>query len=220
MVVTIQDAPSFHDVRCPNQVNQFGELTTIGKLEALQHMDYSSQNAFAVRQKASFVLKKLTESGHRLVMAESCTCGLAAGFLGSIPGASTCFCGSMVVYQLESKARWLGLDPDLLRSDQVGTVSEKTSQDLSRAILEQTPHATISVAITGHLGPNAPTHFDGVVHLAIASNRVGQERSVAVKLLSSPPSSLSDIEARWQRQVEAVDWLYDQLLEWLQFTAV
>jgi nicotinamide-nucleotide amidase len=179
-------------------------------------MDYSSQNAFTVRQKADRVLKKLAETGHRLVLAESCTCGLAAGFLGSIPGASTHFCGSMVVYQLESKSEWLGLDAAFLNSPEVGTVSERTSRDLARSILERTPHATIAVAITGHLGPNAPTQFDGLVYLAIASRLAGQERSVACKLSSASPSSPSDIDARWQRQVEAVDWLYDQLLVWLK----
>ncbi len=179
-------------------------------------MDYSSQNAFAVRQKAGQVLKKLAETRHRLVLAESCSCGLAAGFLGSIPGASTHFCGSMVVYQLESKSEWLGLDAELLNSPEVGTVSERTSRDLARAILERTPHATIAVAITGHLGPNAPTQFDGLVYLAIRSKLVEQERSVAYKLGSATPTSTSDIDARWQRQAEAVDWLYDQLLEWLR----
>ena len=44
-----------------------------------------------------------------LVLAESCTGGLAAAALATIPGISRWFCGSAVTYRDQTKIDWLAV---------------------------------------------------------------------------------------------------------------
>lgn len=101
----------------------------------------------------------LTASQHRLVLAESCTGGLIAASLATVPGISSVFCGSSVVYREQTKSAWLGIPPDLLRV--ASAVSAEVTTLIAMRVLEQTPEATIGLGITGHLGPAAPADLDG-----------------------------------------------------------
>jgi PncC family amidohydrolase len=112
------------------------------------------------------VIRLLRESQQRIVLAESCTGGLAAAWFTSVPGVSELFCGSMVVYRNETKSQWLGVDPQLLANPQIGPVSPQASQELARRVLEATPEADVALAITGHFGPGAPAHLDRRVFMA------------------------------------------------------
>lgn len=40
---------------------------------------------------ATDLVSQLKQSQHRLILAESCTCGAAAAAIGSVPGASNVF---------------------------------------------------------------------------------------------------------------------------------
>ncbi len=103
----------------------------------------------------------LAERQMKLVLAESCTAGLAAAALGRIPGISNWFCGSAVVYRTETKFAWLGVDPRKFDPPEMDGVGPQTSAALAKALLERTPEADVAAAITGHLGPNAPGRLDG-----------------------------------------------------------
>ncbi|MFM7928628.1 MAG: CinA family protein, partial [Pirellula sp.] len=61
----------------------------------------------AIYSKVLDVIRLLRESNRRIVLAESCTGGLAAAWFTSVPGASDVFCGSMVVYRNDTKSQWL-----------------------------------------------------------------------------------------------------------------
>ena len=50
-----------------------------------------------------------------LASAESCTGGLIASQITSVPGASAVFRGGVVTYQTDTKSLLLGVDADLLR---------------------------------------------------------------------------------------------------------
>jgi len=139
---------------------------------------------------------------------------MAAAELGQIPGISNCFCGSMVVYQTESKIAWLQLDPYMLTAPLVGPVSAWASQNLAERLLVATPHATISAAITGHFGPGAPPELDGVIYLASIQRGNPTAFTEEIRLQSPPPTGSNDWKARRDRQIEATQIF----LKWLDET--
>ena len=113
------------------------------------------------------VIRLLRESRKRIVLAESCTGGAIAANFTMVPGVSEVFCGSMVVYRNDSKTQWLGLDPGLLANPEIGPVSPQASELLARQLLECTPEADVALAVTGHLGPDAPGHLNRRIFVAL-----------------------------------------------------
>lgn len=103
----------------------------------------------------------------RIVFAESCTGGLVSAALTRIPGISAFHCGSAVVYQVETKANWLGIPRNLL--DDPGPVSSVVAREMAERVLEKTPQADLAASVTGHLGPDAPKSQDGLVYLAVTA---------------------------------------------------
>jgi len=160
------------------------------------------------------VRDRLRDSGDRLVLAESCTAGLVAAELGQIPGISEFLCGSMVVYRSLTKAAWLGISHDLLFDPDIGPVSAQVTMALAEAVLTQTPEATISAAITGHLGPGAPPSQDGQLFFAVVRRGVSCSPANVQKcqLTSLSPVNLEDLQGRGVRQSEATQALL-QFLE-------
>ena len=120
----------------------------------------------ALPEAAAALLDALGGAGETLVLAESCTGGLAAAALVAVPGASAVLAGSFVTYQEASKAAWLGVPPALFAGP--GVVSAEVAAAMAVGALRHTPHATVAAAITGHLGPHAPADLDGVVWTAAA----------------------------------------------------
>lgn len=91
------------------------------------------------------VKKKLTLSG-----AESMTGGLVSALITSVPGSSDYFLGAAVTYSVESKARLLCIDEELLGFK--GVVSEWTAREMAlgaRKIFK----SKLSFGITGYAGP-------------------------------------------------------------------
>ncbi len=152
------------------------------------------------------------------VFAESCTGGLLAATLTRVPGVSELFCGSWVVYQLESKSRWLGVPWDLLESP--GPVSAEVAQAMAQCALKRTRAAHVAVATTGHLGPLAPRPLDGVLYVAVAyrsKRRTLPCHARRVKLAS--PQTVSDPkQLRRLRQRQAVLVALEEATAWLSQT--
>lgn len=117
-------------------------------------------------ESASVTAKTLQSAGQRIVLAESCTSGLMAATLGSIPGASDVFCGSAVTYRDATKHGWLGIDAEAL--EDLTAVSAPVTRQMAIAVLRETVEADWSLAITGHLGPNAPSELDGKIFVSVA----------------------------------------------------
>ena len=91
----------------------------------------------------------LKASNQQLVLAESCTAGLAAARLGGVPGISEHFCGSAVVYQEGTKRDWLDIPTSMLTQN--GAVSEQVAEQMALGSLDQTNAATLAVSITVYL---------------------------------------------------------------------
>ncbi len=157
---------------------------------------------------ASRIAALLKTTKTRVVFAESCTAGLISATLSRVPGISEYHCGSAVVYRLDTKSRWLGIDPGLLVDPGPGPVSDDVARLMAVGVLERTPEATFSAAITGHLGPNAPNHQDGLVFIGVA-HRDGDDVHVTVfsHVLSPEITAIEHLET-------------DSLREWRQWKAV
>ncbi|QDU48150.1 CinA family protein [Gimesia panareensis] len=132
-------------------------------------------------QSAAEVKTALMLRDQKLVLAESCTGGLVATLLTSLPGISDCFCGSAVVYRWDTKMKWLGVQAETL--EKYTDVSRETAREMALGVLRQTPEASLSAAITGHLGPNAPESQDGLVCIAVG-RRAHTDLSVPPELVS------------------------------------
>jgi PncC family amidohydrolase len=141
---------------------------------------------------AAELVGRLKRQNLKIVFAESCTGGLAAAMMTGVPGVSNYFCGSAVTYRIDTKSQWLGIDADLINAHT--PESPETSLAMAIGILDRTPEADVAVAVTGHLGPNAPPEKDGIIYVAIA---IGSHK------INNPPTSPTPAPrtTRWQRIV-------------------
>jgi nicotinamide-nucleotide amidase len=88
--------------------------------------------------------------GRRLALAESCSGGLMAARITSVPGASEYLAGGVVAYSNESKTGLLGVPAPLIAEH--GAVSPQVAAAMSEGALERF-EADVAVAITGIAGP-------------------------------------------------------------------
>jgi nicotinamide-nucleotide amidase len=106
------------------------------------------------RSVAEIVLDLCRERGLTLATAESCTGGLVAARLTSVPGSSDVFRGSVVAYADEVKAGELGVEQAVL--DERGAVSPEAAAAMARGA-RQRLGADVAVAVTGVAGPGGGT---------------------------------------------------------------
>ena len=90
----------------------------------------------------------------RLAAAESCTGGLFAGAITSVPGSSEVFDRGFVTYSNESKVGELGVSKETI--DKYGAVSDACAREMAVGALAHS-RADIAVAVTGIAGPDGGT---------------------------------------------------------------
>jgi nicotinamide-nucleotide amidase len=129
--------------------------------EALDDWLYSSQGD-SLEQ---IVLYYLGLRQATLAIAESCTGGLIAERITSVPGSSRSFLGGAVVYSNQLKISFANVPPDLI--SQHGAVSEEVAKALAAGIRQRTG-ATIGLGVTGVAGPNGGTEKKPVGRVYIA----------------------------------------------------
>jgi nicotinamide-nucleotide amidase len=125
-----------------------------------------------ITPEAAQLAQLLADRHWRVVLAESCTAGLASAMLAAVPGISQHLCGSWVTYRDECKQAWLGVPADMLRTQTA--VSREVTATMALEALRRTETAHAAAAITGHLGPDAPAALDGICFLAVAARGGGQ----------------------------------------------
>jgi nicotinamide-nucleotide amidase len=92
--------------------------------------------------------------GLTLATAESCTGGLVAARLTSIPGSSDVVLGGVVAYANAVKEAELGVPPEVL--ERHGAVSAETAAAMARGV-RQRLGADVAVSVTGVAGPDGGT---------------------------------------------------------------
>jgi len=115
--------------------------------------------------------------GLTLAAAESCTGGLIAHEITSIPGSSIHFLGSMVTYSNRSKTAILGVKQESL--EKYGAVSEQVVREMAEGV-RQKLGSDYAIATSGVAGPDGGTVEKpvGTVWVSIA----GSEKTLAKKL--------------------------------------
>lgn len=108
-------------------------------------------------------------------VAESCTGGLLAQRLTSVPGSSRYFVSGVVCYSNESKIQLAGIPPLLVEMQ--GAVSEEVARGLADGI-RANAKTTFGVGITGIAGPDGGSAAKpvGTVHVAVAGPDETQHR--------------------------------------------
>ena len=161
--------------------------------------------------------KTLLEKKQRLVLAESCTGGLVSNVLTRVAGTSEWLCGSAVVYRIETKAEWLGIDRQIL--EKPGPVSRIVATLMAENVLARTPEADFAASVTGHLGPNAPPRQDGLIFIGVSrrSPDGGPPKTrIHRHVLEVGTPGMSGETLRNRRQLAAVGFVLESVREQLE----
>lgn len=121
------------------------------------------------------LIDKLAELGLQVATAESCTGGLLAAALTSVPGASDVFACGVVSYSNESKIRLLGVEAATLASH--GAVSGETALAMARGMRER-GGADLAISITGIAGPGGGSAEKpvGLVYIGLADGSAARAK--------------------------------------------
>jgi nicotinamide-nucleotide amidase len=112
------------------------------------------------------VLALCRAQGLSLATAESCTGGLVAGRLTSVPGSSDVFRGAVVAYADDVKQAELSVPDEVLHAH--GAVSGETAAAMARGVRARL-RADVGIAVTGIAGPGGGSEEKpvGLVHLYV-----------------------------------------------------
>ena len=95
------------------------------------------------------ILKK-----YKIASAESCTGGLFASSIVSVPGSSEIIDASIVTYSNEAKMKYCGVKAETLEA--YGAVSEEIAKEMAEGIAKECG-ADIGVSFSGIAGPGGAT---------------------------------------------------------------
>jgi len=128
----------------------------------------------------SALVRALKEKEKNIAIAESCTGGIIASRLTTVPGASAVFGYGVVTYANEAKQKILGVREKTLIDH--GAVSEQTAEEMAKGVLKISG-ADIGIAVTGIAGPDGGTEEKpvGLVYVGVAT----KEETVVKKLMLS-----------------------------------
>ena len=152
--------------RVPGQAQQRVDELASKIEEELDVFVYSSQG----ESLEQIVLYYLGMRGNTLATAESCTGGMVAERLTSIPGSSRSFLGGAIVYSNEMKTAFADVPAALIAKH--GAVSSDVAKALAEGIRKRTG-ATYGVSITGIAGPGGGTEEKpvGLVYVAVSDEK-------------------------------------------------
>jgi competence/damage-inducible protein CinA-like protein len=132
------------DVRYRDEAEPIAEAVREGLVERHRRHLFSVSGETIDSQVAGLL------AGHRLGLAESCSGGLLAARITTLPGASAYMAGGVVAYSNEAKVELLGVDTELI--ERHGAVSPQVAEAMAMGALERF-EADIAVSITGIAGP-------------------------------------------------------------------
>jgi nicotinamide-nucleotide amidase len=127
------------------------------------------------RRVEELVLDACLEQGLTLATAESCTGGMVAQRLTSVPGSSRVFLGGLVAYADEVKAAELGVPREVL--ERHGAVSAETAAAMAAGARERLG-ADLAVSVTGIAGPEGGSEEKPVGLVYLHAESPSASRSV------------------------------------------
>ena len=121
----------------------------------------------ALSSRAAALIELFRRKKLMLATAESCTGGLIAGLITSVPGSSDVLDCGFVTYSNAAKTRTVGVPAELIL--RVGAVSEEVAKAMAEGALLNSS-ADIAISVTGVAGPGGGTALKpvGLVHCAAA----------------------------------------------------
>lgn len=144
-------------------------------------------------------LRELARTGRTIATAESCTGGLLAHLLSSVPGAGRHFPGGIVADSDQARSNLLDVPEATIRAH--GAVSPEVAGDLARRVRERF-RVDLGLAVVGIAGPgpDTPAHLVGLVYLGLAT-----ADEVRTKKLELGPEQPRDVILR-RAAKQALNW--------------
>ncbi len=145
------------------------------------------------------LVRELARTGRTIATAESCTGGLVAQMITSVPGVSPYYPGGLVTYSAEAKANLLDVPEAFLKTH--GAVSPEVAGEMARRVRERF-RADLGLSVTGIAGPETddPRHPVGLVYLGLSTLDEVRTR----KLELGPEQPRDVIRRRAAKQ--AINW--------------
>ena len=113
-------------------------------------LNIQNQNESFLFAAANECVHLLIQNNYRITMAESCTGGMLAASIVSVPDASKVFDASFVTYANEAKMKYLGVSEESIAVH--GVVSEQVAGEMAQGCAKANL-AQIGVGISGIAGP-------------------------------------------------------------------
>jgi nicotinamide-nucleotide amidase len=153
------------------------------------------------------VAAELARTGATLATAESCTGGLIAHLLTTIPGISSSYLGGLVSYSNEAKIDLLGVPRDLIAAH--GAVSPEVARAMAEGARARFK-SDLALSATGVAGPTggSPEKPVGRVYLGLATPRGVHSRQLDI----GPEQPRDIIQHRSSKM--ALNWVRLDLLTW------
>jgi nicotinamide-nucleotide amidase len=125
------------------------------------------------------LVRELDRARATLAVAESCTGGLIAQQITSIPDVSPVFLGGVVTYSNRAKVDLVDVPATLIEAH--GAVSAEVAEAMARGVREKF-HSTIALSVTGVAGPSGGTSEKpiGLVYLGLATASSVESRRIEV----------------------------------------
>ena len=130
----------------------------------LGHAIFAQESETTLEGVCGDLLRELRQT---VATAESCTGGLIAERLTSVPGSSSYFVGSVVAYADRAKEKLVQVPPSLIEAK--GAVSRAVALALARGSRDELG-TDFGIGVTGVAGPGGGTEDKpvGTIHLAVA----------------------------------------------------
>jgi nicotinamide-nucleotide amidase len=145
------------------------------------------------------LVRELGRARATLAVAESCTGGLIAQQITSVPGVSPVFLGGVVTYSNRAKVDMVDVPANLIETH--GAVSAEVAEAMARGVRDKF-HSTIALSVTGVAGPSGgtPEKPVGLVYLGLAT-----ADSVASRRIEVGPHQPRDVIQRRSAKA-AMNW--------------
>lgn len=126
------------------------------------------------------VIGEMLKTQNKIVAtAESCSGGLIAHKIASVPGASAYFNGSVVAYSYDAKKKHLGVKAETLET--YGAVSEECVKEMVLGVLDSM-NADFGIAVSGIAGPDGgtPDKPVGTIWIAVGDKELQLTRKISI----------------------------------------